>query len=119
MKTKTSAIILVLFCSLLTTTAQIFYKLGSAKLSFSIEGIILNHYLIIGIILYAIGAFLLIIAFKGGELSVLYPFFAMSYIWISIISPKIFLTDYMNTLKWVGVFVTLTGIILVGYGGRK
>ena len=61
----------------------------------------------------------MIIAFKGGELSVLYPIIATSYVWVSIASPFFFETDYMTTSKWIGVFVIIGGISLIGWGAKK
>jgi len=81
MKTKLWAIGLMIFTTLLTSSAQIFYKLGAATLELNLLALITNYNLIIGLCIYAVGAVLMIIAFKGGELSVLYPIIATSYIW--------------------------------------
>ena len=53
MATKLWAMGVVLFCTLLTSTAQLFYKYGAAKLSFDILSIITNYELIMGMVLYA------------------------------------------------------------------
>ncbi len=119
MKTKLWAIFLVLFCTLLTSSAQIFYKLGVKSLSLNLFSLITNYYLIFGLILYFIGAILLILALKNGELSVLYPLVATSYIWVSLLSPRFFATDSMNLMKWIGVFIIISGVSLVGIGGRN
>jgi len=119
MKTKLWTIFLVLFCTLLTSGAQIFYKFGVKKLSFNFFSLITNYYLIFGLILYLLGAILLIIALKNGELSVLYPIVATSYIWVSLLSPKFFPTDSINLMKWIGVFIIVTGVSFVGIGGRN
>jgi len=118
MKTKTWAMLLVLFCTLLTSTAQLFYKLGSEKLSFDIVSLITNWEIIIGLGLYAIGGILLIISFRGGEVSTLYPIIATSYIWVSFLSIY-YLNEVMNIYKWLGVFVIMTGIILIGFGSKR
>ena len=118
MKTKPWAMGMVLFCTLLTSTAQLFYKYSAAELEFNIMSIITNINLIMGMLLYAIGGILLIISFRGGEVSVLYPIFATSYIWVSFLSIY-FLDESMNIFKWVGVFTIMTGIVLIGYGSNK
>src|SRR3989344_9602745 len=99
MSTKLWAILLVLFTSLLTSSAQIFYKLGSATLTFDVLGILTNYYLIGGLLLYAVGGTLMIVSFRGGEVSVLYPIIATSYIWVSFLSIY-FLNEKMNAFKW-------------------
>ena len=109
---------MVLFCTLLTSTAQLFYKFGAEQLEFNLPSIITNLPLLMGILLYAIGGVLLIISFRGGEVSVLYPIIATSYIWVSFLSIY-FLGESMNIFKWLGVFTIMIGIILIGYGSNK
>lgn len=118
MSTKLWAVGIILFSTLLTSTAQLFYKFGAEKLSFDILSIITNLELIMGMILYAVGGILLILSFRGGEVSVLYPIFATSYIWVSFLSIY-FLGEVMNIFKWLGVFTIIAGISLIGYGSKK
>ena len=118
MATKLWAIGIILFSTLLTSTAQLFYKFGAEKLSLDILSIITNIELIMGMVLYAIGGILLILSFRGGEVSVLYPIFATSYIWVSFLSIY-FLGEVMNIFKWSGVFTIMIGISLIGYGSKR
>lgn len=118
MATKLWAIGVILFCTLLTSTAQLFYKWGSKKLSFDIMSLITNYELIMGMVLYTIGGILLILSFRGGEVSVLYPIIATSYIWVSFLSIY-FLNESMNLFKWLGVFTIIAGIILIGLGSKN
>src|SRR3989338_3992282 len=117
MATKLWAALLVLFTTLLTSSAQILWKKGSATLTFDVLGVITNYYLISGILLYVIGGILIIISFRGGEVSVLYPIIATSYVWVSLLSVK-FLGETMNKFKWTGVAAIIIGIILIGYGSK-
>ena len=117
MTTKLWAALLVLFTTLLTSSAQVLYKFGSAKLTFNIFSILTNYYIIGGVILYAIGGTLIILSFRGGEVSVLYPIVATSYIWVSFLS-IIFFSEVMNIFKWIGVIAIIAGIALIGYGSK-
>ena len=117
MATKLWAALLVLFTTILTSSAQILWKKGSATLTFDILGLLTNYYLIGGIFLYVVGGTLLIISFRGGEVSVLYPIIATSYIWVSFLSIK-FLGEVMNVFKWIGITSIIAGIILIGYGSK-
>lgn len=117
MATKLWAALLILFTTILTSSAQILYKLGSASLSFDIVGILTNYYLIAGILLYAVGGILMIVSFRGGEVSVLYPIIATSYIWVSFLS-MYFLNESMNIFKWLGITSIIAGIISIGYGSK-
>lgn len=118
MKTKAWAILTVLFTTILTSCAQILYKIGADRLDFTVLGLLTNYHLIIGLFLYAIGAGAVIIAFRGGEVSVLYPIIATSYIWVSFLS-MMFLGEMMNVYKWLGILSIVSGIILIGYGSRQ
>ena len=108
----------MVFTTLLTSVAQIFYKKGAGILVLNLIALITNYYLIIGMVLYAIGGVLMIISFRGGEVSVLYPIIATSYIWVSFLS-IFFLNETMNLFKWVGVFIIFSGIVLIGYGSNR
>ena len=117
MATKLWSILLILFTTLLTSSAQILWKIGSATLSFNIVNILTNYYLIGGILLYIVGGVLLILSFRGGEVSVLYPIIAMSYIWVSLLSVK-FLRETVNGWKGIGIILIIVGIVAIGYGSK-
>ena len=67
MATKSWAIILVIFVTLFTSTAQILYKLGVASLSWNFSSFINNYFIFGGLFLYGLGAILLLIALRAGE----------------------------------------------------
>ncbi|HLG23760.1 MAG TPA: EamA family transporter [Candidatus Nanoarchaeia archaeon] len=118
MTTKLWAILTLLFTTLLTSSAQILYKKGVDSFGSGILGIVTNQYLIGGMILYAIGGILMIISFRGGEVSVLYPIIATSYVWVSFLS-IFFLNEHMSTFKWLGVVTIIAGIASIGLGSRS
>lgn len=121
LKTGTSkkAIILMIFCTIFTSLGQILWKFGVARIDFSIPLTIINLPFISGFVSYGLGALLMLMAFESGELSVLYPIVAASYIWVSLISPILFPIDSMNFLKWLGVTLILISVSLLGYGSQK
>lgn len=112
--TKGWAIGLVLLTTFLTSAAQFFLK--TAVASFPV--IFTNVPLLIGVFLYAIGSAILILAFKGGEVSVLYPIVATSYLWVALIS-YFFLAEQVHFLRWTGIGVIIIGISLIGFGSRN
>ncbi len=116
MKTKKEAIILVLICTFFTAVGQLSFKIGSKNLSFNMIELLTNYPLIIGFLLYAMGALILVLALKNGELSILYPFIATSFVWVSVLS-VIFLNEVMNVWKWSGVLVIILGMGFIGKGG--
>ena len=118
MTTKLWAMAVMFLITFLTSTAQLFWKFGSEKLSLNLLALITNWQIIIGILLYSVGGVLMILSFRGGDVSVLYPILATSYIWVSFLA-IFFLNESMNIFKWLGVFVIFFGIVLIGYGSKK
>ena len=105
----------VVFCTLLTSLGQLGWKLGVDSLVLTFVGLITNWPLIIGFIFYGIGSILLILCLKHGELSVLYPFLALSYIWVLLLSIFV-LNETVSTINWVGVGSLLVGVSFIGRG---
>ena len=117
MKTKWWAFLSIILCTLLISSAQILWKTASNNSNDFIS--IINLPLILGLIFYAIGAVLMIIAFKGGELSVIHPFLSFSYVFVAILSPIFFMTDSMNPFKWIGIISISFGVISIGVGAKR
>ena len=118
MKTKIWALALMLLTTFLTASAQVLYKMGIGSLEFNIISIITNYYIIGGLALYAIGAVLMIIALRGGELSVLYPIIATGYIWVGLLSYFIF-GESLNLLRWLGISAIFFGVAFIGFGSKS
>ena len=117
MKTKPFAILLVLITTIFTSTAQVFWKFGADRLVLTLMGIITNYHIWIGFFFYGIAAIILIFSLKHGELSVLYPVVATSYIWVSLLAVRFF-GESITPLKWVGIASILFGISLIGFGSQ-
>jgi uncharacterized membrane protein len=110
------AIVLVLLSTLITSSGQIFLKTGASRLNWNLSEQLTNFPLFTGWILYIIGAVMLIIALKYGDLSLLYPIYSLNFVWVSIMSPHFFPTDSMNAIKWAGVLIVMIGVSCVGIG---
>ncbi|MBU0762828.1 MAG: hypothetical protein KKD39_07355 [Candidatus Altiarchaeota archaeon] len=128
MKTKKWAMALVLFSTLCASSGQILIKAGTNNLDADIMTKIFETNtlfngllpLAVGYSLYAFAAAILIVSLKYGELSVLYPIYAMNFVWVAIMSPIIFQgQDSMNTLKWAGILAIVGGVILMGLGSKE
>ena len=101
-------------CTLFTSIAQVFYKIGALRL----PEIITNYHILIGLILYGIGALILVTAFKFGEVTLLYPIIATSYIWVSILSWIVF-SETIRVFKWFGIAFIIAGITVIALGSKK
>ena len=111
---------LIVICTFLVSAAQILMKYGAeyTKAHPGLAGIITNPVLIAGYGLYGIVTILIVIAFKDGELSVLYPILSLSYLWVAALSYFIF-HDTLNAYKLIGVGVIICGVAVLGRGAKK
>ncbi len=118
-QTQLKAVLLMAFCTLFTSGGQLLWKWGMKTIDFSEFITFLNAPFLLGFVSYGIGAALMILALRKGELSIVYPVAATSYIWVSLISPRLFPTDVMNAWKWAGVAVILLAVTILGYGSSR
>jgi len=109
------AIGLMIISSILSGLAPVYLKKSSYPAEkFGYKYNVLHRLnLLIGVILYGISNVIGIIAFKFGEVSILYPFMALSYIWVCLFSMKI-LKEKMNINKWIGISFIIIGVICIG-----
>ncbi|MBW2985611.1 EamA family transporter [Candidatus Woesearchaeota archaeon] len=112
------AIILIVFCTIFTSVGQLLWKFGANRLQLDFFSLITNYPLILGFVSYAIGTVLLLSALKLGDLSVLYPFISLSFIWVSMLSLT-FLGEIMTSLKWIAIILIIMGVSLIGLGGKS
>ena len=66
-----------------------------------------------GLACYGISTILLVLALRYGELSVLYPIIALTYVWVSILSVG-FLGETVNAFKMVGLAFIVLGVAVLG-----
>ncbi|MBI2659912.1 EamA family transporter [Candidatus Woesearchaeota archaeon] len=117
MATQLWAIGFVISATLIGAFGPILLKKASSKKLSSLKSLSTNYPLFGGVALYAIGTLLFIPALKGGDLSVLYPFVSLGYIWVSLLSVK-FLGEKMNRFKWAGISLIILGVAFIGLGSR-
>ena len=106
------ALILVFLATILGAFGSLFLKKGAVK-KFSFLGLLHNYNLILGFVLYAGSTIPFIAALRFGDLSVVYPFVSLSYIWVIILSKK-FLNESINTYKILGICFIVLGVVLIG-----
>ncbi|MEM3370558.1 MAG: EamA family transporter [Candidatus Woesearchaeota archaeon] len=112
------ALLFVILCTFFTSAGQILYKMAASNLSANILLILGNVPLILGFISYFIGAALLITALRYGELSVVYPVISTGFVWVSILSSKLF-GDVIGRWRLVGISLIILGVVLMGFGSSK
>ena len=117
-RTQKKAMALMVLCTFFTSLGQILWKLGVNKYSNTFFSL-LNVPFLLGFVSYGFGAVLMLIAFRRGELSVLYPIVATSYVWVSLLSPHLFPDDFMNAWKWAGVIIILISVSILGWASSR
>jgi len=115
MATEIWAIGVVILATMVGASAPVLLKKASNKIKLSVRGIFFNKNLIGGLALYGVSTLMFIPALKAGDLSVLYPIVAITYVWVSILSVKM-LGEKMNAAKWVGIGLILFGVAFIGLG---
>ena len=109
------ALILVILSAIIGGTGALFFKLAAKTLRPDVRTILTNNYLWIGGLCYFLGTSALIISLKGGQLSTLYPFVALSYPWVMLLS-ILFLDEKIPPVRWLGTTLIVSGVILIGLG---
>lgn len=111
---------MIVVFTVLSAAAQVFLKFGSIQLKRdpSLAGLLTNYPLIGGMALYGIGAALMVLALRHGELSVLYPLISLSYVWVAVLSVLVF-GEIMNVYKITGICAIMAGVAVLGSGAHK
>ena len=116
---------MVFGCMILAAFAQVLLKFGAqhpmpslgpgnpaAWLPFALA-LLGNAPLVFGYTLHAGNAMLLILALQEGELSLLYPVYALSYVWVNLLS-MYFFGEMLNIWKTLGIVLVIGGVALLG-----
>jgi uncharacterized membrane protein len=107
------AILILAFVSTLIGAAgALCLKLSAKNISFNPAKLIRNWPLIAGALLYAIASIIFIFALKLGELSVVYPMTALSYVWVALLAGKI-LKERLHIWKCLGIGMIVLGVVLI------
>ncbi len=101
----------MIVCSMFTASGQLFFKLGAMAL----PALLTNWQILAGFACAGFGMLLFIFAMNHGELSLVYPILATSYIWTNLFA--IFLLgEHVSFFRWAGVLGIVIGVSLIGLG---
>lgn len=121
LKKNRTPFLLVLCCTLLGAAAQVLIKSGANGIGpnptilETAAGIFTTPALFAGYSLYGVSTILLVLALRKGQLSLLYPVIALTYVWVTILSVVVF-HESMNAFKLAGVTVIVAGVAVLGMG---
>ena len=106
LKKNKKGILLMLCSSICVCIGQLLWKLSA-------NGNML--YLILGFLFYGVGALVMLIAYKFGELSILQPMLSANYIF-TILLASLVLKEVITLKKVIGILIITTGVITIGGG---
>lgn len=89
--------------SILVSFGQLLWKLSHAR------GVL---FLGIGFLVYAIGALLMILAYKYGKLSVLQPILSLSYVFAVILGYFVF-NDELSVGRLASIAIIISGVLVI------
>ena len=117
--TKAQSMALVFCCTILGAAAQMLMKIGTGHLAHpGLAGYLTNVPLLAGYCLYGLNTVLLVFALRDGELSILYPIIALTYVWVTILSVFLF-HESLNIFKLAGIAVVVGGVAVMGKSAKK
>jgi len=113
---------LVFCCTLIGAAAQMFIKMGASHenphtVMEAVMATLKNFPLLFGYSLYAINTVLMVLALKKGELSLIYPIIALTYVWVTILSYVMF-HESLNPFKLGGLALIVLGVSVLGKRSR-
>ena len=99
----------------LIATAQLLMKKGVSGASLSLSSIpslVLNPYLIFGLVSLFVGTIIYLSALSKADLSYAYPILSLGYIFVAIAS-MLFLGEHLSVVRWLGIFTVCFGVFLM------
>jgi uncharacterized membrane protein len=115
---RRKSVLLVFACTILGSAAQILMKVGMSHFVPNPVAIATNIPLVAGYALYGINTLMLVLALREGELSMLYPIIALTYVWVTLLSYAL-LPEKPNMYKNIGITAIVAGVAVMGRGGWK
>jgi len=121
---------MVLGCTVFAAAAQVLLKFGAlhSMPAFNpsnpsswtpfLVALLGNYPLLLGYTAHSGNALLLILALKDGELSLLYPIIALTYVWVNLLS-MYFFREHMNPWKAIGIALVIGGVGLMGRASSR
>jgi uncharacterized membrane protein len=127
---RANPVYLVMGCTVFAAAAQVLMKFGAmhpmpavnlaslSSVTAFLVSLVGNWQLLLGYSLHACNAFLLILALRDGELSMLYPIIALTYVWVNLLS-MYFFHEHLNPWKGIGIALVIGGVALLGKASRR
>lgn len=110
-------IFLTLVAALFTSFSQLLFKKGLKKRLDTVTdilGTLLNKTVLLGLCGYTVSFILYLIALQSSQLSIVFPIFASSFIFVTLISAKR-LKEPIGVKRILGIIIIFIGITIVAF----
>ena len=105
--------VLIFIPIILAAAGQLILKIGMNRLpSFNLIKVFTHPAVLLGLFFYGASLILWLMVLSKEKLSFVYPLVAFSYV-VTVILSKVILKEPVPTLRWVGLFVIITGILII------
>jgi len=121
---RRNALVMVACATLIQLVAQLLIKEGASHLGANptladtARGMFTVLPLFGGYALYGLFTIVMVLALKHGELSMLYPVMALSYVWVAIVS-VVWLKEPINAAEIAGIAAIVGGVAVLGRGDKR
>jgi multidrug transporter EmrE-like cation transporter len=114
MRASVTSVQCFLCAAALGALGQFLYKTGAERAGADLRSYLVNGRLAAGVVCYVAVMVLFVAGFKsGGDLSVLYPLYATTFIWAALIGWGI-LGEPIRVVNLAGMGVLILGLYLMG-----
>lgn len=113
--TPASSIVLVVLASFIGSFGAVFLKLGAEYMRGTWRKVFTNYWLLVGVALYLLSSVFYAMGISKGELTVLYPMAALSYIF-TIVWARIVFKEPLTMSKVSGLAMIIVGVALINFG---
>jgi drug/metabolite transporter (DMT)-like permease len=106
--------LLTLIAALVSSLSQLLFKRAGDKIG-SLKHLlkfVLKRDVIVGLVGYLVALGLYLVALSGGQLSIVYPVFASSFIFVTLIS-AVMLKERISAIRIIGILLVFIGIAIV------
>ncbi len=109
LKKNRKGILLMIMSSCFACTGQLLWKMSAE------QGILI---MLMGFVLYGVGALLMIMAYRFGRLSVLQPILSLNYV-LGIVLAASVLGETITVFKIIGVAAIMAGVLFIAWGDEE
>lgn len=105
--------VLIFIPIILAAVGQLILKIGMNQLpKFNLIKAFTHPTVLLGLFFYGASLILWLTVLSKEKLSFVYPLVAFSYV-VTVVLSKVILKEPVPTLRWVGLFVIIIGILII------